>query len=159
MDPFRQGCFIHIRWGQSPLCAVEAAVAYLVLRGNTPGPFFLLQTGSSLTQSLLTSWLRQILEGACIPGNFSSHTFRIGAATIAARNGIPDHVIQKLGYWTSNTYQHTVHWHPFRGFGQLFASPCVTAAGMFIWLLVVGCGAWSVLGVRGSMVSLPTYLS
>ena len=38
-------------------------------------------------------------------GNFSSHSFRIGAATVAARNGIPDHLIQALGRWTSNAYQ------------------------------------------------------
>ena len=30
-------------------------------------------------------------------GNFSSHSFRIGAATVAARNGVPDHLIQSMG--------------------------------------------------------------
>ena len=35
---------------------------------------------------------------------FSSHSFRIGAATVAARNGIPDHQIQALGRWTSSAY-------------------------------------------------------
>lgn len=38
-------------------------------------------------------------------GNFSSHSFRVGAATVAARNGVPDHLIQALGRWTSNAYQ------------------------------------------------------
>lgn len=87
------------------MCAVEAVLAYLVRRGNSLGLFFLLQFGSPLTRSLLTSWLRQKLEVAGIPGNFSSHSFRIGAATVAVRNGIPDHVIQKLGRWTSNANQ------------------------------------------------------
>ena len=40
-----------------------------------------------------------------IPGNFSSHSFRIGAATVAARNGVPDHLIQTMGRWSSNAYQ------------------------------------------------------
>ena len=30
-------------------------------------------------------------------GNFLSHSFHIGAATVMARNGIPDHLIQALG--------------------------------------------------------------
>jgi len=39
-----------------------------------------------------------------IAGNFSTHSFRIGAATVAARNEIPDHLIQALGRWSSNAY-------------------------------------------------------
>ena len=39
-DPFRQGCFIHIGQAQPPMCAVQAVLAYLVWRGNTPGSFF-----------------------------------------------------------------------------------------------------------------------
>jgi len=87
------------------LCAVDAVLGYLVLRGNSDGPLFLLQSGMPLSRSRLSSWLRTILEGAGIPGNYSSHSFRIGAATVAARNGIPDHLIQSLGRWSSNAYQ------------------------------------------------------
>ena len=29
-------------------------------------------------------------------GNFSTHSFRTGVATVAARNGVPDHLIQNL---------------------------------------------------------------
>jgi len=46
-----------------------------------------------------------MLARAGIPGNFPSHSFRTGAATVAARNGNPDHLIQSLGRWSSNTYQ------------------------------------------------------
>ncbi|KAK3698551.1 hypothetical protein QZH41_014483, partial [Actinostola sp. cb2023] len=104
-DPFRQGCLIHIGRGSEFLCAVDAVLGYLVLRGNSDGPLFLLQSGMPLSRSRLSSWLRTILEGAGIPGNYSSHSFRIGAATVAARNGIPDHLIQSLGRWSSNAYQ------------------------------------------------------
>ena len=31
------------------------------------------------------------MASAKVPGNFSSHSFRIGAATIPAENGVPDH--------------------------------------------------------------------
>lgn len=104
-DPFRKGCFIHIGRGNPPLCAIEAMLPYLAARGNRPGPLFLFQNGSPLTRTVLTNWLRKILSAAGIPGNFSSHSFRIGAATVAAQRGIPDHLIQELGRWNSNAYQ------------------------------------------------------
>ena len=104
-DPFRQGCHIHIGLGRAPLCAVQALLAYLSLRGDVPGPLFLLTNGQPLSHSILTDWLRQIFSTVGIEGNFSSHSFRIGAAMVAARNGIPDHLIQALGCWTSNAYQ------------------------------------------------------
>ena len=104
-DTFRKDCFIHIRKGRFPLCALQAVLQYLSLRGSSGGPFFLLQDGRPLSRALLTSWIRQIMVAAGIPGNFSSHSFRIGASTIAARNGFPDHLIQLLGRWTSNAFQ------------------------------------------------------
>ena len=103
-DPFRKGCFLHIGRGEYPLCAIHSILAYLNLRGNAPGPLFLFRDGRPLTRTSLTSWLRDILASAGISGNFSSHSFRIGAATVAARNGIPDHQIQALGRWTSSAY-------------------------------------------------------
>ena len=104
-DPFRKGCFVHIGRGNSPLCAVESLMAYLTIRGNRTGPLFLFQDGRPLFRAALTNWLRKVLTAAGIQGSFSSHSFRIGAATVAARNGVPDHLIQALGRWSSNAYQ------------------------------------------------------
>ena len=101
-DPFRKGCFLHIGRGEFPLCAICSLLAYLTLRGDAPGPLFLFRDRRPLSCALLTSWLRDILSSAGIQGNFSSHSFRIGAATVAARNG--DHQIQALGRWTSLAY-------------------------------------------------------
>ena len=103
-DPFQKGTFILIGLGKYPLCAIRAVVSYLSVRGDSPGPLFQLQSGQPLSCQLLTSWLCQIVASAGLPGNFSSHSFRIGAATVAARQGIPDHLIQALGRWTSNAY-------------------------------------------------------
>ena len=58
-----------------------------------------------LSRVLLTDWLRQMFSAAGLSGNFSSHSFRIGAATVAARNGVPDNLIQSLGRWSSDVYQ------------------------------------------------------
>ena len=104
-DPFRKGCFIHIGLGRYPLCAVHAMMTYLAARGDAPGPLFLFANRQPLTRTSLTDWLRQIMTSARIPGNFSSHSFRIGAAAVAAHSGIPDHLIQTMGRWSSNAYQ------------------------------------------------------
>ena len=77
-DPFRKGAFIHIGLGRPPLCTVQLVQSYLTCRGEVPGPLFLFQSGQPLSRALLTDWLRQILASANIPGNFSSHSFRIG---------------------------------------------------------------------------------
>jgi len=107
-DPFRKGSLIHIGIGQHPLHAVHALMTYLVLRGDAPGPLFLFQSGQPLSHSVLTDWLWQIMVSARIPEPFeplSSHSFHIGVATVAARNGVPDHLIQSMGRWSSNAYQ------------------------------------------------------
>ena len=58
------------------------------------------------------------MAAAGIAGNFSSHSFRIGDATVAACNGIPDHLIQALAWWTSNAYQLYV-WTPSEALASL----------------------------------------
>ena len=108
-DPFRKGCFVHIGRGRFPLCALQAVLAYLAVRGNSGGPLFFFQDGRPLSRAVLTARLREILAGAGVAGNISSHSFRIGAATVAARNCIPDHLIQALGRWSSNAYQLYIH--------------------------------------------------
>ena len=90
---------------ESIRCALFEPWCPFSVRGDSPGPLFQLQSGQPLSRQLLTSWLRQIVASAGFPGNFSSHSFQIGAVTVAARWGIPDHLIQALGRWTSNAYQ------------------------------------------------------
>ena len=103
-DPSRKGCFVYIGKGDFPLCAIQSLLAYLSVRGNASGPLFLFRDSQPLCQAILSPWLRLILSSAGTDGNFSSHSFRIVAATVAARNGIADHQIQVLGRWTSKAY-------------------------------------------------------
>jgi hypothetical protein len=63
-----------------------------------------LSDGSPLTPVVVNCWLRAILSNVGIRGTYSSHSFRIGAATTAASAGIPDHLIKTLGRWSSNAY-------------------------------------------------------
>ena len=64
-DPFRKGAEIHIGRGVYSLCAVQTMMAYLVHRGNDPGPLFLLQDSRPLFRLRLTDLLRQTLSAAC----------------------------------------------------------------------------------------------
>ena len=104
-DPFRQGCFVYIGTGGQDLCPVRALVQYLHLRGPAPGPLFRLADGTPLSRQWLACSIRSIFSSAGVPGCFSGHSFRIGAATSAATRGIPDHLIKTLGRWSSNAYQ------------------------------------------------------
>ena len=104
-DPFRQGCFIYLGHGQASLCPIAAIMSYLHLRGSSQGPLFIDSTGQPLTRVRLSSFLQSTIAAAGIPGQFSGHSFRIGAATMAAQHGIPDHLIKTMGRWTSDAYQ------------------------------------------------------
>ena len=104
-DPFRQGCFIFLGRGQAPLCPISAILTYLHQRGPSSGPLFIDTHGQPLTRSRLSSFIQSVLQGAGIPGHFSGHSFRIGAATTAAQCGIPDHLIKTMGRWSSDAYQ------------------------------------------------------
>ena len=104
-DPFRQGCFIYLGRGQASLCPIAAIMSYLHLRGSSQGPLFIDSTGQPLTRVRLSSFLQSTIAAAGIPGQFSGHSFRIGAATTAAQHGIPDHLIKTMGRWTSDAYQ------------------------------------------------------
>ena len=103
-DPFRRGCFIFLGRGSAPLCPVLVLTNYLHLHGPGVGPLFIFQDGRPLSRALLSSFLQATLQAAGIPGKFSGHSFRIGAATTAAQRGVPDRLIKTMGRWSSDTY-------------------------------------------------------
>ena len=104
-DPFRQSCTVIVGRNGSLLCPVEALLRYLHLRGSHPGPLFIFQNGIPLTRSRLNSLLTMVLKVCGVNGDYTGHSFRIGAATTAARAGVPDHLIQMLGRWSSDAYK------------------------------------------------------
>ena len=69
------------------------------------GTGVLVEDGRPLSPLRLMDWLTQTLCVAGFQGNFSRHSFGIGAARVAACTGVPDHRIQALGRWSSNAYQ------------------------------------------------------
>ena len=104
-DQFRQGYVVRIGRAHSHVCAIQALMNYLHLRGNKPGPLFLRKNGFPLTRDVFITWLRNNFARLGLKGNYSGHRSRIGAATTAATAGIPDHLIKTLGRWLGNAYQ------------------------------------------------------
>ena len=104
-DQFSKGAHIYLGMTYSILCPVAALLAYLAIRPPTVGPLFIFQEGGSLTRRKLVDHLRAAVSqlGLNTTG-YSGHSFRIGAASAAARAGISDSTIQLLGRWKSSAF-------------------------------------------------------
>lgn len=92
------------------ICPITAMMEYLLYRGVSQGPLFILQDGSPLSRTTLVTWLKQTVSRAGMDASrFSGHSFRIGAATTAAAKGISAETIQTLGRWASDSYKRYIH--------------------------------------------------
>lgn len=103
-DPFCEGCNLLLPCTGGTLCPVTSLSAYLHIRGNRPGPLFVFTDGSPLSRLHVTNWLHRILTDAGVQGSYSSHSFRIGAATTTSAAGLLDSLIRTLGRWSSDAY-------------------------------------------------------
>jgi len=83
-DPFHQGVLVYVGRTNQPLCPVSALLAYMVRRGNRPGPLFIFQDGRPLTRPHFVTEVRKtLLAAGNDPKPYSGHSFRIGAAITA----------------------------------------------------------------------------
>ncbi len=88
------------------MCPVAAILSYMALlkpgAASHPTPFFSFSDGSPLTKE---RWVRELREALSSAGvHYAGHSFRIGAATTAATQGMPDSLIKTLGRWESAAY-------------------------------------------------------
>lgn len=105
-DSFRAGQSIIIARAASPVCAVTAMRYYFQTVSPPKGPLFFFQSGRLLTRSTVVSLLRDAARHAGLPfHSLKGHSFRIGAASVAAAAGLPDWLIKVMGRWSSDCYQ------------------------------------------------------
>lgn len=96
---------IHVGRTSQSLCPVAAMLSYLAVRPASLGPLFIFEDGTSLSRERLVAAFTQALTLAGIDAaGYKGHSFRIGAATAAARAGVPDSLIQTLGRWKSSAF-------------------------------------------------------
>lgn len=113
----QHGPGVNIYFGHTiaDLCPMSVLLSYLVIRGNAPGPLFQSEEGRPLTKAAFVSRIQQILSVSGMQANlYKGHSFRIGAAIMAAANGVPDHLIKVLGWWASSCYQLYIRTPPGR---------------------------------------------
>lgn len=112
-DPFRLGVSLHIGKTGEALCPVGAVLSYIAARGCQPGPLFIWKDGRFLTRDGFVTSLRAVLkEAGYAATDYAGHSFRIGAATTAARCGIQDSLIKTLGRWESTAYTRYIRTAP-----------------------------------------------
>jgi hypothetical protein len=109
-DPFRQGCRVHIFRHSTAICPIQAMVRYLTVRkplsADSLSPLFLLPDYSPLSRKSFLHMLDIIMCRLGFNSKlFTGHSFRIGAATSAAKAHVPDHLIQSMGRWKSSCYK------------------------------------------------------
>jgi len=107
-DPFRHGVTVKI-YRNLKLCAVEAMVQYLYARyrhvDTSESLLFVDYNYAPITRCQFIAYLRHLLSRLGRHElSYCGHSFRIGAATTAAAEGVEDHMIQTLGRWSSNCY-------------------------------------------------------
>jgi hypothetical protein len=88
-------------------------VSYLHVRqGDHTTPLLNLTSGQLLTRSSLATMLQQLLVSVGIPHAYSTHSFRIGAATSAAVSDLPAWFIKRLANEKSECFSKYVGGHP-----------------------------------------------
>ena len=105
-DQLGRGATIVLPATNQVVCPVQAVKAYLQLRPNFLWSFFRHLSGSPLTRYQFVAVLKSVLQAVGVDSTlYSSHSFRIGAATSASLAGISDEKIAQLGRWKSDSFK------------------------------------------------------
>ena len=105
-DPFRNGSQVRLAASSSSVCPFRALRKYLYFGHNPSLPLFKFSDGTFLTRQIISSTMKSLLQPVLgDTKGYSSHSFRIGAATTAAAADIPDWLIKALGRWSSNCFE------------------------------------------------------
>ena len=102
-DPSRPVDLIVYR--EEPVCPVPRLIEYLALRGCSSGPLFCWPDNTPVSREYFVRSLKEALQFCDLDHTrYKSHSFRIGAASWAAANGMSDAQIRLFGRWKSNAF-------------------------------------------------------
>ena len=101
-DVYRQGVYIKLLKTDSDLCPYKLLRKLIMNRKSSNAtekdPLFVEEHNIALSRNYFMSKLKTLLSYlGFVHSDYSGHSFRIGAATTCASNGIQDHMIQTLG--------------------------------------------------------------
>ncbi|XP_073533070.1 uncharacterized protein [Phyllobates terribilis] len=103
MDQFKKGCKVVLfAVAGSDMCLVLCVREFGLGPGGHKSPLLVHEDGSFLSGYEFLAVLKKCLEaGSILPKEYGGHSFRIGAATEAARRGLGDELVKKIGQWES----------------------------------------------------------
>ena len=90
----------------SELCPVRVVQEFLEVRPKLSGSFLLHEDGTALSRYQFVTVFRRCLGAlGLVAREFSAHSFRIGAATEAARCGLDEELVKRIGRWESKRFR------------------------------------------------------
>lgn len=99
---------------QPDVCPVALLLDYLALRGEHPGAIFVTQLGIPVSRDEFSSRLQTAVRYCGLDSSrYKGHSFRIGAASHAAEQGMSDARIRILGRWNSNAFHKYIRVNSF----------------------------------------------
>ena len=105
-DQYGEGTTIKIKGGGNGLCPVAKITEYLLVRPKGNGPLLLHWDKKPLTRYQFGAVLcKAIRLNGLDHSRFKTHSFRIGAASAAAKLGYSDTEIQSAGRWRSSAFK------------------------------------------------------
>ncbi|SAM63391.1 uncharacterized protein UBRO_20164 [Ustilago bromivora] len=108
VDPFRRGTTLTASAVPLGVCPV-AALHAICRNRDAREPLFQLKGGQPFDCGCFVAMLRHCLEACGVsPSAYSGHSFRRGAATWAAANGVDADTIRALGRWRSDCFRRYV---------------------------------------------------
>ena len=102
------------------------------------------EDGSYLTNKIVDYTLKYLLKD--VDGMFTSHSLRIGAATIAAANNVLPEEIQKASRWKSNNVCHVCPDHPYNHRAEAVRKGLIYFGAVLLCKIVAGSWARQLLG-------------
>ncbi|XP_069812969.1 uncharacterized protein [Dendropsophus ebraccatus] len=113
-DIYANGAWLSVFSLQGPYCPVGIVRQYKqslpLSASSAPSSHFLVHEDKSpLTKFQFVSMLKKCLFVAGLnPTEFGTHSFRIGAATVADSLGMPGESVKRIGRWASDCYKRYV---------------------------------------------------